>query len=72
MPAPPDLDALPLPPPVDAPLDDAVEVDEDVSYLYRKTSVARALADALSEVAQHDGVPLQVLAGTMEAFDRVR
>lgn len=72
LPTAPDLDALPLPPPVDAPLDDGVEVDEDVGYLYRKTSVAQALADALSEVAQRGDVPLEVLAGTMEAFDRVR
>ena len=77
------MQADPLPPPPPAPgggpasssaaaAEEEEEVDEDVSSLYRKTTAARALADALSELSQQEGLTLAVLAGTMEAFDRVR
>lgn len=48
-----------------------VEVDQDLSELYRNTTVARALADALAQLSREEDVPMEVLGATMGAFDRV-
>lgn len=44
---------------------------EDLTDLYRKTTVARALAEALSQLSDTEVIPDQVVSGTMEAFDAV-
>ena len=48
-----------------------VEVDQDLSELYRNTTVARELADALAQLSREEDVPMEVLGATMGAFDKV-
>lgn len=48
-----------------------VEVDQNLSELYRNTTVARALADALAQLSREEDVPMEVLGATMGVFDKV-
>lgn len=45
--------------------------DQDLSELYRNSTVARALADALAQLSREEDVPMEVLGATMGAFDKV-
>lgn len=45
--------------------------DPDLAAMYRRTTVAQALADALAELSGQESVPMEVLGATMEAFDKV-
>lgn len=44
---------------------------EDLTDIYRKTTVARALAEALAELGDTEQIPDQVVDDTMKAFDAV-
>lgn len=48
------------------------QASEDLAFLYRKTTVAQALAEALEEFGETQELPEHVVAETMEAFDKVR
>jgi len=48
------------------------QASEDLAFLYRKTTVAQALAEALEEFGETQELPECVVAETMEAFDKVR
>lgn len=47
------------------------QASEDLAFLYRKTTVAQALAEALEEFGEKQELPEHVVAETMEAFDKV-
>ena len=44
---------------------------EDLTDIYRQTTVARALAEALAELGDTEQIPDQVVDDTMKAFDEV-
>lgn len=44
---------------------------EDLTDIYRQTTVARALAEALAELRATEEIPAEVISGTMEALDEV-
>jgi hypothetical protein len=46
-------------------------MDAALSDLYRRTSLARALGDALSQLVEETNLPHDVLVDTLEAFDNV-
>jgi len=54
-----------------AALEQPTQAAEDLSFLYRKTSVAQALAEGLQEFSETQDLPENVVADTMEAFDKV-
>jgi len=47
------------------------QASEDLAFLYRKTTVAQALAEALEEFSEKQELPEHVVAETMEVFDKV-
>lgn len=55
-----------------AKLEVPTQASEDLAFLYRKTTVAQALAEALEEFGETQELPEHVVAETMGAFDKVR